>query len=411
MNDLVRDQYEAYPYPSRDPADEAKRLVVGSPSNLMELNHYLFAGRRDFRQPFRALVAGGGTGDAAIMLAQQLADAGGAGEVIYLDLSASSRAIAEARAAARGLTNIRFVTGSLLAAEALDLGLFDYIDCCGVLHHLEDPPAGLAALAALLKDDGGMGLMVYGTYGRDGVYPLQAMLRGLAGDRSLAERIALTRRLLSSLPATNLFARNPVLRDHSGSDAELVDLLLHSQDRAYLVEEVGELVAGCGLRLVTFIEPVRYDPATYLKDAVLLRDLSVLTGLERAAFAERLAGNLKTHVFYVSKRRQGDTVADPSSREAIPCLRVLEGPKLAKAVQRDLVLKGEFDGISLQFPLPRLAPAILPWIDGETPLGKIQETLQGLDSRHDWDRFLAQFQQLYAVLNGLNHLFIRYPVR
>ena len=411
MNDRVRDQYEAYPYPSRDPADEAKRLVVGSPSNLMELNHYLFAGRRDFSQPFRALVAGGGTGDATIMLAQQLADAGDAGEVVYLDLSASSRAIAEARAAARGLTNIRFVTGSLLAAEAPDLGLFDYIDCCGVLHHLEDPPAGLAALAALLKEDGGMGLMVYGTYGRDGVYPLQAMLRRLAGDRSLAERIALTRRLLSSLPATNLFARNPVLRDHTGSDAELVDLLLHSQDRAYLVEEVADLVAGCGLRLVTFIEPVRYDPATYLKDAVLLRDLSALTGLERAAFAERLAGNLKTHVFYVSKRQQEDTVADPSGREAIPCLRVLEGPKLAKAVQRDLVLKGEFDGISLQFPLPRLAPAILPWIDGETSLGKIQETLQGLDSRHDWDRFLAQFQQLYAVLNGLNHLFIRYPVR
>ena len=411
MTDRVRDQYEAYPYPSRDPADEAKRLVVGSPSNLMELNHYLFAGQRDFRQPFRALVAGGGTGDATIMLAQQLADVGGAGEVVYLDLSASSRAIAEARAAARGLTNIRFVTGSLLAAGALDLGLFDYIDCCGVLHHLEDPPAGLAALAALLKEDGGMGLMVYGTYGRDGVYPLQAMLRRLAGDRSLAERIALTRRLLNSLPATNLFARNPVLRDHSGSDAELVDLLLHSQDRAYLVEEVAELVAACGLRLVTFIEPVRYDPATYLKDSVLLRDLSALTGLERAAFAEQLAGNLKTHVFYVSKRRQEDTVADPSSREAIPCLRVLEGPKLAKAVQRDLVLKGEFDGLSLQFPLPRLAPAILPWIDGETPLGKIQETLQGLDSRHDWDRFLAQFQQLYAVLNGLNHLFIRYPLR
>ena len=82
---------------------------------------------------------------------------------------------------------------------------------------------------------------------------------------------------------------------------------------------------------------------------------------------------------------------------------------LARAVQRDLTLKGEFDGISLQFPLPRLAPAILPWIDGETPLGRIQETLQSLDSRHDWDRFLAQFQQLYAVLNGLNHLFIRYP--
>ena len=27
-------QYEAYPYPARDPRDEAKRLIIGSPSHL-----------------------------------------------------------------------------------------------------------------------------------------------------------------------------------------------------------------------------------------------------------------------------------------------------------------------------------------------------------------------------------------
>ena len=31
----------------------------------------------------------------------------------------------------------------------------------GVLHHLKDPKAGLATLASLLKEDGGMQLMVY----------------------------------------------------------------------------------------------------------------------------------------------------------------------------------------------------------------------------------------------------------
>ena len=63
MTDPVRAQYEAYPYPARDPADERKRLIAGSPSHLLEINHYLFAGRRDFTHPFRALFAGGGTGD------------------------------------------------------------------------------------------------------------------------------------------------------------------------------------------------------------------------------------------------------------------------------------------------------------------------------------------------------------
>ena len=76
MNDPVQAQYEAFPYPLRDPADEKRRLIDGSPSNLKEIDHYVFAGRRDFARPFRALVAGGGTGDGLIMLAQQLADRG-----------------------------------------------------------------------------------------------------------------------------------------------------------------------------------------------------------------------------------------------------------------------------------------------------------------------------------------------
>src|SRR5262249_25130644 len=140
MTELLRQQYEAYPYPLRDPQEEKKRLLEGYPSHMLEVNHYIFGGRRDFRRPFRALVAGGGTGDAAIRLGQHLVDRGCPAEVVYLDLSVASRRIAEARAEVRGLTNIRFVTGSLLELPSLGLGAFDYIDCCGVLHHLPDPP-------------------------------------------------------------------------------------------------------------------------------------------------------------------------------------------------------------------------------------------------------------------------------
>ena len=51
MTDSVRGQYEDLPYPARDAADEARRLITGSPSHMDELNHYLFAGRRDFSRP------------------------------------------------------------------------------------------------------------------------------------------------------------------------------------------------------------------------------------------------------------------------------------------------------------------------------------------------------------------------
>ncbi len=85
--DPVRRQYETYPYPERDPADEAKRLIEGSPSHPVEIDHFLYRGRRDWSQPFRALVAGGGTGDGLIMLAVKLADIGCPAEITYLDLA------------------------------------------------------------------------------------------------------------------------------------------------------------------------------------------------------------------------------------------------------------------------------------------------------------------------------------
>ena len=95
MPDPVRQQYELLPYPARDPREEAQRLIEGSPSHLLEINHYLYAGARDFSQPFRALVAGGGTGDALIMLAQHLSERRCPAQIVYLDLSKASRAVAE----------------------------------------------------------------------------------------------------------------------------------------------------------------------------------------------------------------------------------------------------------------------------------------------------------------------------
>ena len=101
--DPVRRQYETYPYPERDPAEEAKRLIEGSPSAPREIDHFLFRGRRDWRKPFRALVAGGGTGDGLIQLAAKLKAAGCPADITYVDMSQASREIAEARAEARGL--------------------------------------------------------------------------------------------------------------------------------------------------------------------------------------------------------------------------------------------------------------------------------------------------------------------
>ncbi len=414
--DPVQAQYEAFPYPRRDPRDEAKRLVVGSPSDLREINHYLYRGQLDLKRPFRALVAGGGTGDAAIMLAQQLANASLDArvrlkpgdkfhEVVYLDLSAAARQVAEARAAARGLTNIRFVTGSLLEVARVAPGPYDYIDCCGVLHHLPDPAAGLASLVAQLAPGAGLGLMLYGEYGRRGVYELQVLLRDLAPGESLAVRVALARRLLGQLPGSNWFRRNPFLSDHKLSDAELVDLLLHAQDRAYRVPEVLDLVSGAGLTPVSFIEPLRYAPESYVSDPELRRRLAALARPARWAAAESLAGSMKTHVLYATLAA-GDTLA-ASEAGMIPQLTKNSGAELARAVAGSLTLRLEVGGITLQHPLPRLAPALLQRIDGLRSIGQILQDLQASNPALESAALQADWQALYDALAGFNLLLLR----
>src|SRR5271165_5003705 len=196
-------QYEAYPYPKRDPRDEARRLVVGSPSHIREIDHWIFGAARPASRPLNALVAGGGTGDATTMLAQQMTSLGRTGTVTWLDRSAAALTIARARADARGLTNIEWEQRSLLDLPGSGLGPFDYIDCCGVLHHLPDPATGLRALTSVLAPDGGLGLMVYAPHGRTGVYMVQDALRLLApADEPPAARLDVARRVMRHLPPT-----------------------------------------------------------------------------------------------------------------------------------------------------------------------------------------------------------------
>ena len=400
---VVRTQYEEHPYPPRDPSDEQHRLITGSPSHLLEINHYVFGGTRDFTKPFRALIAGGGTGDATVMLAHQLADRG-PGEIVYIDISEASLEIARARVAARNLMNVSFHRGSLLDLEKIAPGPYDYIDCCGVLHHLANPGDGLAALVDALDPEGGLGLMLYGALGRTGVYPMQDAIRRLLGSGEDEERLTLAKRLVQTLPESNWLRKNPALGDHLlEDDAAFADLLLHSRDRAYTVPEIEELMSRADLTLTGFIEPVRYDPATYLNDADLIRRAAALPWMEQCAVAESIAGNLKTHVFYVTpSAHTGRAVAKADGPGAVPVWRDSEGPALAKRLSNSRRMNVDFDGQPLSIEIPEGAGKIAEMIDGSRSLGELQETL-GLD----WIAFKGRFDRLYRVLNGLNLLLLR----
>ncbi|NDV02349.1 class I SAM-dependent methyltransferase [Pseudoroseicyclus tamaricis] len=386
----VRAQYEAFPYPERDPKDEAKRLIGGSPSHPVEIDHFLFGGQRDWSQPFRALVAGGGTGDGLIQLAQVLTSAGKPHDIHYIDLSEASRKIAEARAKARGL-EVTFHTGSLL--DAADLGTFDYIDCCGVLHHLPEPAEGFRALRAALAPGGGLGFMVYAPYGRSGVYPLQEAFGALFEGLEPKARVASARKVLAKLPAGHPFKRNPHLKDHENGDAGFYDLLLHGQDVAMDVQTLLGLMDETGWELVSFTQPALYDPAP-------LCELPEGMGARaRMALAERLHGTIKSHVGYAVARGEGRAPASAAEGDPVPHLRLGQRDQVTKLLANSRPLPINASGIEMPIRLPPKAARLISAVDGRRRLSEVFA-----EARMDRDEALPLWQRMEGAFTGIGAL-------
>jgi SAM-dependent methyltransferase len=402
-------QYEAYPYPKRDPREEAKRLIVGSPGHLREVDHWVFGARRPASRPLNALIAGGGTGDATIMLAQQMARAGRPGSVAWLYRSTAAEGIARARAETRGLDNIVWERRSLLDLPGSGLGPFDYIDCCGVLHHLPEPAAGLDALLSVLAPGGGLGLMVYAPHGRTGVYMAQDALRLLAGpDEAPPARLDVARRVLRHLPESAWLRRNAYFGDHiDGGEAGLYDLLLNPRDVSFTVPTLHALLAGAGLRVTCWVEPMRYDPATWLPDPKLRARAASLDPVSRAALAEALVGNISTHVVYC--RRADETVepADPTRPDAVPVAREMPGEELAKHIRPDGTLPFLFDGLRAPVPLPPLAAAILRLVDGKRSVAEIGAMVGSRGGGPE--AFSRAWRATFAGLERVNRLLLAPP--
>lgn len=411
----VKEHYEALPYPRRDPADESKRLIQTIGDNLLVANHFCFRGQRDFRSGFRCFVAGGGTGDSVIYLAEQLRffDA----DVVYLDLSAASRAVAEERARRRGLTNIRWITGSIMDIPQLDLGRFDYINCSGVLHHLESTEAGLAALNSVLKDDGAMFLMLYGKYARREVYDMQELLRHyLPAGLGIGEKIAMSRALLDNLPATNGFKRNigmwewEFAADGFG-DAGFYDLLLHSQDRCFDVAEIYALAADGGLHVAGFpMRGERYDPCKLVSDPEIRRYLASLPLPTQQALAEKISSVLRTHEFYLTRR--SDTVAtlDDEGKAMLLAWGLLGRQRwLAERLQPGQPFTFEDGDRALTVSGNEISKVLLACMDGNTPIATMYERVVAGVPGASREIARQELRQMFDFFNPAGYLYLLDP--
>ena len=317
----VQDQYLDYPYPMRNPEDEKVRLICLQADFLEEINHYLFNGRQDFKNNFRVLVAGAGTGDAVIFHAEQLRDTNA--QIVYLDFSKASMAIAKERAKIKGLKNIKWLNDSILNIPKLNIGKFDYINCVGVLHHLESPDEGFKALKSVLKPDGGMSIMVYAKYGRTGLYQVQTIMQMInEGEKTRQKEVNNGWEIVNALPSTNWYKRGEeLLQDHnSDGDIGMYDMFLHKQDRAYSIPEMYEFISNAGLHFVEFSDPISrgiLNIRSFLNQGELMDKILKMDEIKQQSICEIMAGNIIKHSFWVTNRSDS-TIASFEDLDNVP---------------------------------------------------------------------------------------------
>ncbi len=405
----VKEQYEHFPYPPRSPEDERRHLRATVTECLDALNHHAYGGMRNFHKNFRALVAGGGTGDSAICLAEQLRDTDA--QIVYLDMSEASMEVAKARAAVRGLCNIEWVNASLLDMENMGLGQFDYINCSGVLHHLQSPEAGLKALCNVLAPGGAMGIMLYGKVGRTAIYHMQDMLKLLAGGEDDGTRLDVCKRVLGNVPQTNWFNHSQSwFYDWRNGDAALYDLLLHTQDRAYTIPELYDFIESAGLTINAFVGINACVPQHYVKDPVLLARINAMPLKEQYAVGELLSGAAKTHVFYA--RREPMLPPSVDDLDMVPSMIITTPPEIyeglytiAKSEAKGIVCKTEDRMLRVPHH-PHLA-SVLKFMDGKRTLCEIykQAMIYGKSGRSELQ---DAFKHLYNILEPAQMLFMRH---
>jgi SAM-dependent methyltransferase len=247
VSTLVARQYEAfaYPKPFADIVEEIAKGYhqLGDPS----LYAAVLWPRGRPQHSLKILVAGCGTVQAAYTAFMNRA-----AEVVGIDLSEASLAHERLLQERHGLSNLKLFRGDLLDAATLG-GDFDVILCTGVLHHMADPAAGLAALRNVLAPTGVMVLMLYGSTVRTGVYMLQDAFRRIGIDQS-AEGVAQVRQMLGELPARHYAQDYIRAASELRHDTAIVDTFLHPQDRAYTIPQLFGLLEGCGLTFQNWVD-------------------------------------------------------------------------------------------------------------------------------------------------------------
>ena len=307
MTDLVRRHYEIYPYPSYPLLASVRRCDTYA-LNIDAL-WARFNGRLPNHAERRILIAGSGS-FSPYPFSVANPDCG----ITALDLSCASLKRARQHCLLHARRNVTFSQGDLLDPASAS-GRFGLIDAYGVLHHLDDPAAGLLALADRLTDHGVLRIMVYSRYARFQEESIRRAFRLLK-----VTDAATARRLLSrARPGSRL-------REYANASTEaafmsgLADALLHPCVHTFKIDQLMALVQRSGLEPLLFAHHgARQDVG---QEVARIRELET---------ARQSPGNF---VLYLGRNVSGPCNGESNAMLALnPCLRGCVTPLRLSAVR------------------------------------------------------------------------------
>jgi tetratricopeptide (TPR) repeat protein/SAM-dependent methyltransferase len=235
----VREQYEENPYPRWARAPNPSARPVESLWSRLRPGQQI----RVHPSPVPILIAGCGTGYHPILVARAYPDS----EVFAVDLSRTSLAYAARMTEQLGIANITYRQADILKLGSLDRR-FAVVECCGVLHHLDDVMAGWRVLVDLLESDGLMKIALYSEKARRAVRAAREFTRD-ANYPLTPDIIRNCRHAIMQLPDGH-----PAKDVMSFSDFYTLDgcrdLVMHVQEHQFTLPRIARCLDQLGLQFL-----------------------------------------------------------------------------------------------------------------------------------------------------------------
>ena len=216
-------------------------------------------------------------------------------------------ALAQLQIQIRAIPNIVWIRSWIEDIPRNGVGSFDYVTCTGVLHHLKQPAKGIRIIKDVqLENYGGAALMVYGKYGRTGIYEIQDLMRiAIDNETEIQKEIFYAKIFLNILPNYHWFYHSNTDDVSMMGDIGTYDLLLHKRDVAYSISDLYEWTGKSGYQIVDFSiaeNRVSLSPELQLSEKAMYDGVKKKSIVRQQWISELLCGKLEKQDIYVSLR-------------------------------------------------------------------------------------------------------------